>query len=74
MKYNKYARILAIIALIAIMAGIVYFLYAAFTGRNFFFGLAIIIAVPVFIWAILFFSGAFKDDDASDNNDDKTNS
>jgi hypothetical protein len=71
MKYNKPARILAIIGLIAIVAAIAYFIYASFTGKNFFFGLGIIIAIPVFIWAILFFSGAFKNDF---NDDEDSNS
>ncbi len=68
MKYNKSARMLAIIGLIAIVLGIVYFLYASFTGKNFFFGLGIIILVPVIIWAILFFGGAFND--KNDDDDD----
>ncbi|MBQ4232073.1 MAG: hypothetical protein II699_02240 [Lachnospiraceae bacterium] len=67
MKYKKSARILAIIGLLAIVAGIAYFLYASFTGKNFFFGLGIIILVPVIIWAILFFSGAFNDNDEEDD-------
>ena len=67
MKHKKSARILAIIGLIAIVAGIIYFLYASFTGRNFFFGLGIIILIPVIIWAILFFSGAFNDNNEEDD-------
>ena len=67
MKHKKSARILAIIGLIAIVAGIIYFLYASFTGSNFFFGLGIIILIPVIIWAILFFSGAFNDNDEEDD-------
>ncbi|MCR4716876.1 MAG: phosphate ABC transporter substrate-binding protein [Lachnospiraceae bacterium] len=73
MKQNKYARILAIIGLIAIVAAIIYFLYASFTGKNFFFGLGVIIVIPVFIWAILFFSGAYNRDD-EDDSDDGSNS
>jgi hypothetical protein len=69
MKYKKSARVLAIIGLLAIVAGIAYFLYASFTGKNFFFGLGIIILVPVIIWAILFFGGAFKDDKSEDDDE-----
>ena len=66
MKYNKYARILAWLALFIIVALIVLFLYCAFTGKNFFGSLFLIIVIPVIIWVILFFAGCFHEDKPDD--------
>ena len=75
MKYNKPARVLAWLGIIIIVCLIVYFIYSAFAGINFFVSLYLVIVIPVIIWAIMFFAGFFREkpsdlpDDAEANND-----
>lgn len=73
MKYNKPARVLAWLAILVIIAIFVFFLYCAFTGKNFFGSLYLVIIIPVIVWAILFFAGCFhdKDEDTQAGSDDE---
>lgn len=61
MKYNKPARVLAWLAILVIIAILIFFLYCAFTGKNFFGSLYLVIIIPVIIWAVLFFAGCFHE-------------
>lgn len=74
MKYNKPARVLAWLAILVIIAILIFFIYCAFTGKNFFGSLYLVIIIPVIIWAILFFAGCFheKEEHNDTSNDDIT--
>ena len=67
MRYNKPARVLAWLAILVIIAILVFFIYCAFTGKNFFGSLYLVIIIPVIIWAILFFAGCFHQEDENED-------
>lgn len=60
MKKNRSKRIVATITLIAIAIILVYFVYAAITGTNFAGAVFLLFVVPLIVWAIMFFGGAFS--------------
>ena len=73
-KHSKQARVLAWLSILLILCLIIYMLYCAFTGQNFFGSLYLVIVIPVIIWAIMFFAGLFhsdkdEDDDPSEPSD-----
>lgn len=63
MKKNKLSRILAIAGLVIIALLIINLIVSAFTGKNFFLSLILLFMVSVLIWALLFFSGKYAEDD-----------
>lgn len=63
MKKNKLSRILAIAGLVIIALLIINMIISAFLGKSFFASLILLFMVSVLIWALLFFSGRYEEDD-----------
>ncbi len=70
MKHKKNKQILAWLTILLIAAVIIYMLYCAFTGKNFLVSLYLVFVIPVIIWVIMFFAGAFNDN--NDNDEDSS--
>ncbi len=66
MKNKKIKQILAWLTILLIAAVIIYMLYCAFTGKNFLGSLYLIFVIPVIIWVIMFFAGAFRNNNDND--------
>ncbi len=66
-KQTLFKKAFAWLTILVIAALIIFFLYCAFTGKNFFGSLYLFIIVPVIIWFVMFLAGCFKNKEDDDD-------